>query len=107
MQYTRLLLIVVATLFAAHSAKAQSRFEGEIMLQEQRDGRNMKLTQPFGYIDSKGQLWQVPAGTETDGASIPRIFWVTHPPFTGKYRRAAVIHDHYCRIQSRSWQDTH
>ena len=49
----------------------------------------------------------MPAGTETDGASIPRVLWVSHPPFTGKYRAAAVVHDHYCRTKSRSWKETH
>lgn len=34
----------------------------------------------------------VPAGTKTDLASIPRIFWRIFPP-TGRYNRAAVVHD--------------
>ncbi len=49
----------------------------------------------------------MPAGAKTDGASIPRILWVTYPPFTGKYRLAAVVHDHYCQQRSRRWKDTH
>lgn len=84
-----------------------AQFKGEVVATMLPDGRNMRLVQPFAYIDSKGMSWEVPAGAETDGASIPKAFWITHPPFTGKYRSAAVIHDYYCRIQSRSWQDTH
>jgi hypothetical protein len=61
----------------------------------------------YRYIDSKGQHWDVPAGLKTDGASVPRIFWQLFPPFTGKYREAAVIHDYYCSTKSRTWQDTH
>jgi hypothetical protein len=107
----RVLSIATAVLFVVSlPAAAQSKggqFKGEIVASLLPDGRNMKLVQPFGYVDPKGQAWDVPAGAETDGASIPSVFWITHPPFTGKYRAAAVIHDHYCRTQSHSWQDTH
>ena len=107
----RALSIATAVLLVPqHPAGAQSKggqFKGEIVWTPLIDGRNMKLVQPFGYVDSKGQVWDVPAGAETDGASIPSLFWITHPPFTGKYRSAAVIHDYYCRSQSRSWQETH
>jgi len=35
-----------------------------------------------------------PKGTVTDGASIPRFFWrLIGPPMTGRYRKAAIIHD--------------
>ncbi len=85
----------------------QGRFKGTLQVEPLADGVNVKLVGPFGYIDAKGRAWDVPIGAVTDGASIPRVFWVTHPPFTGKYRQAAVIHDHYCTTKSRSWQDTH
>jgi hypothetical protein len=29
------------------------------------------------------------------------------PPWTGNYREAAVVHDHYCTTKSRTWQETH
>ena len=35
----------------------------------------------------------VPAGFESDLATIPRPLWVFFPPF-GRYARAAVIHDY-------------
>jgi hypothetical protein len=104
-------LIAIAVLLVPQGpAASQSKggqFKGEIVATLLPNGRDMKLVQPFGYVDAKGQVWDVPAGAETDGASIPGIFWITHPPFTGKYRAAAVIHDYYCRTQSRGWQDTH
>lgn len=97
------------TLGLTMTAKAQTpgRYKGEAVMSLLPDGRNMQLLKPFSYIDPKGQTWSVPAGTKTDGASIPRVLWVTYPPFTGKYRLAAVIHDYYCQKQSRTWQDTH
>ena len=41
------------------------------------------------------------------GPPIPRVLWISYPPFTGQYRSAAVIHDYYCDKKSRSWRDTH
>jgi hypothetical protein len=51
------------------------------------DGRHCELL--FGYsllgVDVK-------AGSKSDGASIPRIFWVIYPPF-GRYWIEAFTHD--------------
>lgn len=100
--------LALCTAMAATRAQSnEGRFKGELVATLLSDGRNMKLVQSFGYIDTRGQSWDVPVGAETDGASVPKAFWFTHPPFTGKYRAAAVIHDYYCRTQTRSWQDTH
>lgn len=85
----------------------QGEFIGDIVAQLLPDGRNLKLVQSFIYVDPEGQRWEVPAGMETDGASVPAAFWVAFPPFTGKYRQAAVVHDQYCRTRERSWRATH
>jgi hypothetical protein len=108
--FVRVTFLFLFGLTANSTSYAQARegaFIGEIVATLLRDGRNLRLTEPFAYVDADGRRWEVPAGTETDGASIPRAFWITHPPFTGKYRAAAVIHDYYCRVQSRTWQQTH
>ena len=34
----------------------------------------------------------IPAGFQTDFASVPRPLWVLFPPY-GKYTKAAVVHD--------------
>ena len=96
-----------AAVAAAAAAQTVGQFKGEIVTSFMRDGRNMRLEQPFGYIDPAGRHWDVPVGAITDGASIPRILWATHPPFTGKYRAAAVVHDYFCQSRSRSWRETH
>lgn len=36
----------------------------------------------------------VPDGFETDGASVPRIFWWFCPPIQPRYLAAALIHDY-------------
>lgn len=64
------------------------------------DGVNIRLTCPLQYQDSVGRTWTVPIGFVTDGASIPRELWSTvGSPFTGKYRRAAVVHDYLYKLQ--------
>lgn len=68
----------------------------------------IQLLQPFGYRDSKGVDWDVPAGFLSDGASIPRELWaLLGGPFSGPYRDAAVVHDYYCWTKERSWEDVH
>lgn len=102
-----LCIVVFLSLTMPATAQTPGRFRGEAVFAMLSDGRNIKLLKPFGYVDPKNRVWDVPAGIATDGASIPRVLWVTHPPFTGKYRLASVIHDYYCQTQSRPWRDTH
>ena len=100
-------ILFIAANVGGYAQSNSGDFRGEIVAKWLPDGRNLSLIQPFGYTDARGQAWDVPAGSETDGASIPKVFWLTHPPFTGKYRAAADIHDYYCRTQTRCWQETH
>lgn len=100
-------IAVLVCLAGVAAGEAPGRFTGEAVLMPLKDGRNMQLVKPFGYVDPEGKAWEVPAGATTDGASIPRVLWVTHPPFTGKYRLAAVVHDYYCQERSRGWKETH
>lgn len=85
----------------------QGRYVGELIFRPLPDGRHMRLEKPFGYIDSSGRAWPVPAGTIVDGASIPFPFWsLIGGPFEGKYRDASVIHDYYCDVRTRTWRAT-
>jgi hypothetical protein len=89
-------------------ADAKQGYFGELWLKPLRGGRDMEVVKPFGFVDSQARKWEVPVGTKTDGASIPRALWsLVGSPFTGAYREAAVIHDRYCQTKLRSWSDTH
>lgn len=48
----------------------------------------------------------VPARFKTNFASIPKIFWFIYGP-TGKYNRAALVHDYLytCQRYSKKWCD--
>ena len=65
----------------------------------------MTLLNELRYTDPKGVVWIAPAGSEVDGASIPRALWSFFGgPFEGKYRNASVLHDVAYDQKSRPWQ---
>jgi hypothetical protein len=101
-----------ALLFLAAPALAQvenfGRFEGPIQVQWDNASRRMRLLSAVTYVGPNDTSWTAPAGFETDGASIPRVFWsIIGGPFDGPYRDAAVVHDRYCVTMSRPWKDVH
>lgn len=65
-----------------------------------REGGKWTVLQPLGfrsqkfvYPDCKYKVYLVPAGFETDLASVPRlpfVYWL----FGGRGKRAAVVHDY-------------
>jgi hypothetical protein len=58
--------------------------------------RNMRLVEAFSYEDQKGKIWETPAGSEINGATIPRALWTSiGAPFVGNYRRATIVHDYF------------
>lgn len=75
-------------------------------LREGEDGRlRYKLIEPLrvraalGGAMLSGLRITVPAGFETDLASVPRFFWRWFPP-AGDYAAAAVVHDWFYRHPS-------
>lgn len=92
----------------AQGCPGYGRFIGDLDLRALPDGRHMKLLRDYGYVDASGLAWNVPAGVELDGASIPPVFWsVTGGPWDGPYRNASVIHDWFCDTRARPWQSVH
>ncbi len=84
------------------------KYVGTVKVEWLIDGRTMRLLDPFVYVDPQGLEWMAPAGSEVDGASIPKFAWsVIGGPFEGKYRNASVIHDVACDQKRRSWEVTH
>ncbi len=77
-------------------------------LTEENADRTMRLVEDFAFRDSDGRVWEVPAGAEIDGASIPEtLYSIIGPPFVGDYRRASVVHDYFCRERTESWRAVH
>jgi len=75
---------------------------GEDRLMRLHSDTDLTFTRPTGEV--------IPAlpGLEFDGASIPVWAWVLiGSPFTGKYRKAAVIHDTLCFVRVLPSKETH
>ena len=77
------------------------RFEDELLVSPQADGKNWLVHDEFDYhtdveLASGFNVVEIPAGFVTDFASIPRALWPVLPP-TGKYGKAAVVHDYLYR----------
>ena len=52
------------------------------------------LVEDFGYQSQAGNILIVPAGFETDFASVPRPLWPILPLSDAVYDKAAVLHDY-------------
>ena len=81
-----------------------SRFTESLVVTPLADGKTWIILNDFGYEigeEGSGNIINVPIGTYTDFASIPRPLWAVLPRW-GKYGNAAVIHDWMYWDQSRS-----
>jgi len=84
------------------------QFEGTVKTEWIDESPKMRLLEDFTFVDAKGVKWSAPKGSIIDGASIPQVLWsVVGSPYTGKYRRASVVHDVACVKRDHSWQDVH
>jgi hypothetical protein len=105
----RLLVAVALTLVYGVTGHGQNfgKFVGTVTA-TWLDGRQMRLTEDFSYIDPSGKRWEAPKASIIDGASIPRVFWTAvGGPFEGDYRNASVVHDIACVLKKEPWRDVH
>ena len=75
----------------------KSQFEASISGKQIDDKfiRTVTLLEDLVFYTKAGDSITVPAGFESDGASVPKLFWSAFPPF-GTYLPAAVVHDLLC-----------
>lgn len=62
-----------------------------------------ELVEPLNivYTTDKDEILavRVPAGYQTDGASIPRALWEeVGSPFSPEFMTAAIVHDFHCNV---------
>lgn len=103
--------IYIFTALGEQRWPANSDEIGEVItkwLVEDGDDRLMEVLNDFTYEDPATKRWTTPAGWKVDGASIPRALWtIVGSPFTGDYRRASVVHDHYCDVRTEPSDAVH
>jgi hypothetical protein len=68
------------------------QFEDELSVTPLEDGRHWRVTKAFHYTSDAGLRIEIPEGFVTDFASTPFFLWWILPP-TGRYTRAALVHD--------------
>lgn len=101
-----LLLLPSGTLAQEYYGRFLTGLSGSFT--EQEDHRpKFKLSETFKFEDPNRVVWEVPADTEVDGASIPQFLWLFAAPFSGDYLWASVVHDYYCDTKSKTEHDTH
>jgi hypothetical protein len=60
------------------------------------DDKHWRVLKAFEY-EAKHERYTVPVGEPTDFASVPRaLVWFI--PTYGRYTKAAILHDHLCRL---------
>jgi hypothetical protein len=69
---------------------------------KQHDDKNWKTRHGLSY-EGKIQTWTIPTETDTDFASVPRVF-VWFLPSYGRYTRAAILHDYLWRTEATTGQ---
>lgn len=105
--------LVATCIVTSHTAvvRAQS-FSGdfEFAWLDTPDGnhRDMLVLKTIIFTDASGKSWRVPPKSVIDGASIPRLLWTfAGSPFVGRYRRASVVHDHFCDLRTELQSKVH
>jgi len=89
---------------AAQEPHTWGYYSGSPVTRWEPDGRTMTLLSELRYTDPQGFTWIAPAGSQVDGASIPRSLWsIMGGPFEGKYRNASVLHDVAYDQHNRPW----
>lgn len=108
--------LILAAAFAAiywwwayeSTDSAFGKYRGEVVAKWSDDELEMELVKDFVYVDATGKEWKAPTGSIINGASIPSMFWsVIGGPFEGRFRKASVLHDAACDVQTESWEDVH
>ena len=111
----KFLIATIASLLLVTNAWSQLRPEYgnypkplQLQFEIEDDGRNGKVLSEFSFVDAEKKVWTSPNGAIVNGASIPRPLWaIVGSPWTGRYRQASVIHDHYCDARTETWQSVH
>ncbi|WP_165915787.1 DUF1353 domain-containing protein [Aminobacter aminovorans] len=101
-------------LLAADMSRAQDYYgkfvDLPIALENRTDAspKPFRITKALNFNDPNGLLWSVPAGSYTDGATIPWLFeLIVGDNYDGPYFPASIVHDYFCCVQTRTAHDTH
>ncbi|HKB82281.1 MAG TPA: DUF1353 domain-containing protein [Burkholderiales bacterium] len=67
-----------------------------------------RLLEDFAYVDAGGKQWLARKGGIVDDESVPRdLVSLRGLPYIAEYRKAAVIHNYFCRARTEPWRRVH
>ena len=107
----RLLAITAACLCSVAVSADQAGFSGRVVI-ELLDGiefaYKLRLLDDFAFTDASGKVWLARKGGILDGESVPReLYSLDGLPYQSEYRKAAVVHDYFCRVRTEPWRQVH
>jgi hypothetical protein len=108
----RLLLAIAAACLCTVAVSAdQAGFSGKVVV-ELLDGiefaYKLRLLDDFAFTDASGKVWLARKGGILDGESVPRgLYSLGGLPYPSEYRKAAVVHDYFCRVRTEPWRQVH
>ncbi len=108
----RLLLAITAACLCSVALSAdQAGFSGKVVV-ELLDGiefaHKLRLLDDFAFTDAGGKVWLARKGGILDGESVPReLYSLGGLPYLAEYRKAAVVHDYFCRVKTEPWRQVH
>ena len=108
----RLLLAFTAACLCTVALSAdQPGFSGKVVV-ELLDGiefaHKLRLLDDFAFTDAGGKVWLARRGGILDGESVPReLYSLGGLPYPPEYRKAAVVHDYFCRVRTEPWRQVH
>ena len=84
--------------------------EADVRLVFPRRGGQMRvrLLASLVWQDPDGDMFVVPRGYVSDGASVPKVLWsLSGGPFDEAYVRAAILHDWQCERRVQTSDQVH
>ena len=108
----RLLLAITAACLCTVALSAdQTGFSGKVVV-ELVDGiefaHKLRLLDDIAFTDAGGKVWLARKGGILDGESVPReLYSMGGLPYLAEYRKAAVVHDYFCRVRTEPWRPVH
>jgi hypothetical protein len=108
---SRMLIIMAVCLCTLSVYAGQAGFSGRVVLElldEAALPHKLRLLEDFAFTDQGGKLWLARKGGILDGESVPRALSALNDlPYFAEYRKAAVVHDYFCRARTEPWRQVH
>ncbi len=109
--FRALLAIVAACLCTVAMSSDRAGFSGKVvveLLDAAEFAQKLRLLEDFAFTDADGKVWLARKGGILDGESVPReLYTLGGLPFPADYRKAAVVHDYFCRVRTEPWRTVH